>query len=86
MVYINEWIDVNTGFKKNPSNLWVVQVGSISFQEIYYVGKPRLCLDIFFQIYAQLFQKKVGWYMGQGTLTVVEGSVQFTSSLLNVVL
>jgi hypothetical protein len=38
MVYINESIDV----KKVPSNLWVVRVGSISFQEIFYAGKPKV--------------------------------------------
>ncbi len=29
-------------FKKIPSNLWVVHVGSISFQEISYAGKPQV--------------------------------------------
>jgi len=29
-------------FKKIPSNLWVVRVGSISFQEISYAGKPQV--------------------------------------------
>jgi hypothetical protein len=30
------------GFKKIPSNLWVVWVGYISFQEISYAGKPQV--------------------------------------------
>ncbi len=42
MVYINECIDANTALKKIPSNLWVVCVGSISFQEISYAGKPQV--------------------------------------------
>jgi hypothetical protein len=29
-------------FKKIPSNLWVVGVGSNSFQEISYAGKPHV--------------------------------------------
>jgi hypothetical protein len=29
-------------FKKIPSNLWVVRVGSNSFQEISYAGKPQV--------------------------------------------
>ena len=29
-------------FKKIPSNLWVVWVGNISFQEIFYAGKPQV--------------------------------------------
>jgi hypothetical protein len=29
-------------FKKNPSNLWVVHVGSNSFLEISYAGKPQV--------------------------------------------
>jgi hypothetical protein len=42
MVYINECIDVNTALKNIPSNLWVVWVGSIIFQEISYAGKPQV--------------------------------------------
>ncbi len=42
MVYINECIDVNTGFKKIPSNQWVVWVGNIIFQEISYAGKHQV--------------------------------------------
>ncbi len=42
MVYINECIDVNAALKKIPSNLWVVRVLSISFQEISYAGKPQV--------------------------------------------
>jgi hypothetical protein len=30
------------GFKKIPSNLCIVPVGSISFQEISYAGKPQV--------------------------------------------
>ena len=41
MVYINECIDVNTAFK-NPSYLWVVRVGSNSFQGISYAGKYQV--------------------------------------------
>ena len=41
MVYINECIDVNTALKI-PSNLWVVRIGNISFQEISYAGKPQV--------------------------------------------
>jgi len=41
-VYINECIDVNTALKKNTSNLLVVRVGNISFQEISYAGKPQV--------------------------------------------
>ncbi len=52
MVYINECIDVNAALK-NPLNVWVIRVGSNSFQGISYGGmaSPRLYLDIFFQIY-----------------------------------
>ncbi len=41
MVYINECIDVNTVFL-NPLNLWLVQVGNISFQEISCAGKSQV--------------------------------------------
>jgi hypothetical protein len=41
LFYINECIDVNTALKI-PSNLWVVRVGYISFQEISYAGKPQV--------------------------------------------
>ncbi len=40
-VYINECIDVNTALKI-PSNLCVVWVGYIGFQEISYAGKPQV--------------------------------------------
>ena len=29
-------------FKKITSNLWVVHIGSVSFQEISYIGKPQV--------------------------------------------
>ncbi len=41
-VYINEWIDVNTALKKIPSNVRVVRVGYISFEEISYARKPQV--------------------------------------------
>jgi hypothetical protein len=42
MICINECKDVKTAFKKIPSNLWVVRVGNISFQDISYAGKPQV--------------------------------------------
>jgi hypothetical protein len=33
---------MSTQLKKIPSNLWVVRVGFISFQEISYAGKPQV--------------------------------------------
>ncbi len=42
MVYINECIDVNTALKIIPSKLWVVRVGTNSFQEISYAGKSQV--------------------------------------------
>ncbi len=64
MVYINESIDVNTALK-NPSSLWVVCVGSNSFREISYAGKPQvvssyilsnLCL---YHLVSQLVETKI---------------------------
>ncbi len=49
MVYINECIDVNTALQKIPSNLWVVGVGSNSFQGISYDGKPRVVFSYSFK-------------------------------------
>ncbi len=48
MVYINECIDVNTAFKTNPSNLWVVCIGSSSFQGISYTDKPWVVSGYYF--------------------------------------
>ena len=53
MAYINECIDVNIPLKI-PSNLRIVWIGLISFQEISYTASPRLYLDIFFKIDAQV--------------------------------
>ncbi len=33
---------MSTQLKKIPSNLWVVSVGSNSFQDISYAGKPQV--------------------------------------------
>ncbi len=41
MVYTDECINFNTALKI-PSNLWVVCVGSDSFQGISYAGKPQV--------------------------------------------
>ncbi len=58
MVYINEWIDVNTALKI-PSNLWVVCVGSTidpSVSKTFpMLASRRLYLDIFFQIYEDFY-------------------------------
>ncbi len=39
-------------FKKIPSNLWVVRVGYISFQEISYIGKVVIILSYLWFDYA----------------------------------
>ncbi len=58
MVYINECIDVNTALK-NPSNIWVVRVGSNSFQEISCAGKPQVVSSyILSNLWTCLNQKK----------------------------
>jgi hypothetical protein len=49
MVYINDSIDVNTAFKKDPT---------VS-KEFPMLASPRLYLDIFFQIYANNAVKAV---------------------------
>ncbi len=52
MVYINECIDVNTALKISFKNLWVVCIGSISFQEISFAGKPQVVSRFILTSYA----------------------------------
>jgi hypothetical protein len=48
-------------FKKIPSNWWVVSVGSNSFQEISYTGKPQVVSSyIISNLWTCLNQKKQG--------------------------
>ena len=58
MVYINECIDVKTALK-NPSNLWVVCIGSDSFQGISYAGKPQVVSSYSFKSMDVLNRHKV---------------------------
>jgi hypothetical protein len=51
---------MSTQLLKNPSNLWVVHVGSNIFQGISCAGSPRLYLGIFFQIY-RIHNHYLGW-------------------------
>ncbi len=51
---------MSTQLKKIHSNIWVVCIGSNSFQGISYAGKPQV-VSRFFQIYDQYTKPRLGY-------------------------